>query len=156
MSDQATESIVVGAPPEAVYAIVLDFAHYPSWAADLKEVTVLDADADGTAHQVRYRAAAFGRSTTYVLAYDYSDAPRKLAWEQASGDITARIDGQYIFEPQGEGTKVTYHLEVDLKFPLPGFIKQRAAARIVSTALRQLRDRVESLYVTSPSAETDH
>lgn len=148
MSDQATESIVVSAPPAAVYAIVTDFANYPTWAADLKEVTVLDADDDGTAHQVRYRAAAFGRSTTYVLAYDYSEAPHKLNWEQASGDITARIDGQYVFEPQGDGTKVTYHLEVDLKFPLPGFIKQRAAARIVGTALRQLRDRVESVHAS--------
>lgn len=148
MSDQATESIVVSAPPEAVYAIVTDFPNYPTWAADLKEVTVVDADADGTAHKVRYRAAAFGRSTTYVLAYDYSNAPRKLSWGQDSGDITARIDGTYEFEPQGEGTKVTYHLEVDLKFPLPGFIKQRAAARIVGTALRQLRDRVESVHST--------
>ncbi len=64
---------------------------------------------------------------------------------QDSGDITARVDGQYEFAPVPEGTSVTYHLEVDLKFPLPGFIKQRAAARIVGTALRQLRDRVESV-----------
>ena len=42
---------------------------------------------------------------------------------------------------------MTYHLEVDLKFPVPGFIKQRAAARIVGTALRQLRTRVESIEV---------
>ena len=145
MSDQATESIVVSAPPEAVFAIVTDFPNYPSWAADLKEVTVVDADPDGTAHKVRFRAAAFGRSTTYTLAYDYSEAPHKLSWGQDSGDITARVDGQYVFEAIPEGTKVTYHLEVDLKFPLPGFIKQRAAARIVGTALRQLRDRVETV-----------
>ena len=148
MSDQATESIVVGAPPEAVFAIVTDFPNYPSWAADLKEVTVVDADNDGTAHKVRFRAAAFGRSTTYTLAYDYSEAPARLSWQQDSGDITARVDGQYLFEAIPEGTRVTYHLEVDLKFPLPGFIKQRAAARIVSTALRQLRDRVETVSAT--------
>jgi hypothetical protein len=64
---------------------------------------------------------------------------------QDSGDITARIDGVYEFEAVPEGTLVTYHLEVDLKFPGPGFIKQRAAQRIVGTALRQLRTRVESL-----------
>ena len=147
MSDQATESIVVAAPPERVFAVVTDFPNYPTWAADLKEVTVVDADADGTAHKVRFRAAAFGRSTTYTLAYDYSQAPTKLSWVQDSGDITARVDGTYEFEPIAEGTKVTYHLEVDLKFPVPGFIKQRAAARIVGTALRQLRTRVESIEV---------
>src|SRR5437868_5615111 len=138
MSDQATESIVVAAPPERVFAVVKDFPNYPTWAADLKEVTVLDADPDGTAHKVRFRAAAFGRSTAYTLAYDYSDAPNRLTWVQETGDITSRIDGVYDFERVPEGTKVTYHLEVDLKFPVPGFIKQRAAQRIVGTALRQL------------------
>lgn len=137
------------APPEAVFAVVTDFPNYPKWAADLKEVTVVDADDDGTVHKVRYRAAAFGRSTTYTLAYDYSEAPGKLTWVQDSGDITSRVDGVYEFEPIEGGTKVTYHLEVDLKFPVPGFIKQRAAARIVGTALRQLRDRVEKVNATS-------
>jgi uncharacterized membrane protein len=148
VSDQATESIVVAAPPERVFAVVTDFPNYPTWAADLKEVTVVDADDDGTAHKVRFRAAAFGRSTAYTLAYDYSQAPKKLSWVQDTGDITARIDGTYEFEPIPEGTKVTYHLEVDLKFPVPGFIKQRAAQRIVGTALRQLRMRVEALATT--------
>jgi uncharacterized protein YndB with AHSA1/START domain len=138
----------VSAPPEEVFAVVTDFANYPSWAADLKEVTIVDGDADGTAHKVRFRAAAFGRSTTYTLSYDYSEAPNKLSWVQDSGDITSRVDGTYVFEPIAEGTKVTYHLEVDLKFPVPGFIKQRAAARIVGTALRQLRDRVETVTAT--------
>ena len=143
MSDSATDSIVVAAPPERVFAVVTDFPNYPTWAADLKEVTVVDGDDDGTAHKVRFRAAAFGRSTTYTLAYDYSQAPTKLSWVQDSGDITSRVDGTYEFDAIPEGTKVTYHLEVDLKFPVPGFIKQRAAARIVGTALRQLRVRVE-------------
>ena len=150
MSDQATESIEVAAPLERVFAVVTDFPNYPTWAADLKEVTVVDADADGTAHKVRFRAAAFGRSTAYTLAYDYSEAPNKLSWVQDNGDITSRIDGVYLFEPTGDGsgTKVTYHLEVDLKFPVPGFIKQRAAQRIVGTALRQLRMRAEALATT--------
>ena len=148
MSDQATESIVVAAPPERVYAVVTDFPNYQTWAADLKEVTIVDADDDGTTHKVRFRAAAFGRSTAYTLLYDYSQAPQKLSWVQESGDITSRIDGTYEFAAVPEGTLVTYHLEVDLKFPVPGFIKQRAAQRIVGTALRQLRSRVESLATT--------
>jgi hypothetical protein len=40
---------------------------------------------------------------------------------------------------------VTYHLEVEMKVPLPGFIKMRAQSRIMSIALRDLKVRVESL-----------
>ena len=44
----------------------------------------------------------------------------------------------------GTGTDVTYHLEVELRVPIPGFIKMRAQSRIMSTALRELKARVES------------
>ena len=110
-----------------MFAIVTDFPNYPQWAADLKEVTVLDADADGTAHSVRYRAAAFGRSTTYVLAYDYSEAPPSSTGNRRRATSPRVSTASTCSSRRAEGTKVTYHLEVDLKFPLPGFIKQRAA-----------------------------
>jgi len=68
-----------------------------------------------------------------------------LAWVQTEGDITSKLDGRYVFAatPDG-GTEVTYHLEVELKVPLPGFIKMRAQSRIMSIALRDLKARVES------------
>ena len=43
------------------------------------------------------------------------------------------------------GTEVTYHLEAELKVPIPGFVKTRAQGRIQTTALRELKSRVESL-----------
>ena len=50
-----------------------------------------------------------------------------------------------MFAPNGDGgTEVTYHLEVEMKVPLPGFIKMRAQSRIMSIALRELKARVES------------
>ena len=68
-----------------------------------------------------------------------------LSWVQTQGDITSKLDGQYVFTPApGGGTEVTYHLEVEMKVPLPGFIKMRAQSRIMSIALRELRARVES------------
>ena len=92
-----------------------------------------------------FRAAAFGRSTNYTLAYDFSEAPRVLSWVQTRGDITSKLDGRYVFAPNGDGgTEVTYHLEVEMKVPLPGFIKMRAQSRIMSIALRELKARVES------------
>ena len=41
--------------------------------------------------------------------------------------------------------EVVYHLEVDLVVPLPGFVKRRAEAKIIRTALPELKARVESL-----------
>jgi len=143
--DQATEHTSVAAPPERCFAVVADIERYPEWAADIKEVTVQERDAEGRPLVVTFRAAAFGRSTSYTLTYDYSSAPRVLAWKLTKGDITTKLDGRYEFSAaDGGGTDISYHLEVELRVPIPGFIKMRAQGRIMTTALRDLKARVES------------
>jgi len=144
VAQRATETMVVNASPEEVYRVVVDFEHYLDWVSDLKRIEVLERDADGRALEVEYRAAAFGRSTTYALRYDYSDAPEVLRWWQTRGDLTAELHGQYRFDAAGEATKVTYDLEVELLVPIPSFVKARAASRIQTQALGDLRARAES------------
>lgn len=141
----ATESVVVHAPPGVVYAVVTDFASYPEWASDVKRTDVLERDTEGRPLEVEYRAAAFGRSTTYVLRYDYSRAPEILAWHQTQGDLTSILKGQYRFDPIERGTLVTYDLEVALAVPIPAFVRARAASRIQSQALRELKARAERM-----------
>src|SRR5580658_5416623 len=103
----------VAAAPERCFEIVADLERYPEWAADIKEVEVKERDDQGRPLLVTMRAAAFGRSTSMTLAYDYSEAPHVLAWKLTQGDITTKWDGSYVFEPSadGGGTDVTYHVE---------------------------------------------
>jgi uncharacterized membrane protein len=138
--------MVVGASPARTWEVLTNFPDYPVWAHDLKSVTVLEHDDEGRGLLVAFRAAAMGRSTNYTLRYDYSEAPRVLAWELVEGDVTRTLDGSYQLEPipgDPDKTEVTYHLTVDLVVPLPGFVKRRAEGRIIHTALRQLRDHLE-------------
>lgn len=144
MAQRATESIVVNASPEVVYSVVTDIPDYVNWVRDLKDVTILESDSAGRPLEVEFRAAAYGRSTTYALRYDYSRAPEQLNWSQTRGDITESLEGQYRFEASVDGTKVTYDLEVELLVPIPAFVKSRAAQRIQTQALRELKTRAES------------
>jgi uncharacterized protein YndB with AHSA1/START domain len=142
--EQATERTTIKAPPERCFEIALDFEQYPQWAGDIKQVQVLERDAQGRGTRVAFRAGALGQSVRYTLAYDYSDAPRVLAWVQAEGDLTRKLDGSYVFEADGTGgTEMTYNLVVELKVPMLGFIKRRAEHRILHTALRELKARAE-------------
>lgn len=144
MADQATETIDIAAPVDRILGVLGDFASYPKWARDLKGVTIESLDADGRGHEVTFRAAAMGRSTSYTLRYGYSDGPSTISWELVRGDIMRRLDGSYVLEPvDPDHTRVTYHLAVDLIIPLPGFVKRRAESKIVHTALRELRVHVE-------------
>ena len=143
MTQRATESITVNASPETIYAVVTNFEHYADWVSDLKRIDVVSRDDQGRGLEVEFRAAAFGRSTTYTLHYDYSKAPRELSWRQIQGDLTETLNGRYTFDADGDETKVTYDLEVELLVPIPTFIKSRAAYRIQTQALRELKAQAE-------------
>lgn len=146
MTEQATQTMEIAASPEEILAVLLDFERYPTWARDLKGVTVESRDEDGRGHEVTFRAAAMGRSTSYTLLYHYDQDPHRMSWELVRGDIMRDILGSYLLEPvpgDGARTHVTYDLTVDLVVPLPGFVKRRAETRIIHTALRDLRDRLE-------------
>lgn len=144
VEDSVVERMIIRSTPRHCFDVLVDFESYPEWAADIKAVSVDETDSEGRAQLVTFRAAAFGRSTSYTLRYDYTGAPERLSWVQVGGDLTRRLDGFYVIEPAGEGdSEVSYQLTVELKVPLPGFVKRRAEGRIAVTALRDLKARVE-------------
>ncbi len=144
MADFVTEKMMIAASPEEILAVLRDFRRYPEWARDLKAVKVLDTDGEGRAREVRFRAAGMGHSTNYTLRYDHADASR-LSWELVTGDLTRKLDGYYELNLRADGfTDVSYQLEVELVVPLPGFVKRRTQVKIMHTALRELKARVEA------------
>ncbi len=148
ITEHTMVSEVVQAPLETCFAVAIDLASYPSWVPAITRVEVLEADDQGRPVRAAFQAEAMGRRTSYVLAYDYADAPRSFRWQQVEGDLTRRLDGAYNFEPVDTGadsTTVVYELDVELAVPLPGFVKRRAETKILSAALDRFRSRVESV-----------
>jgi ribosome-associated toxin RatA of RatAB toxin-antitoxin module len=146
MAEQATQRTTIAAPPERCYEAVIDFEQYPRWARDIKEAKVVQRDDEGRGVEVAYRAAAMGRSTSYTLRYEYGEAPSRVPGKLVRGDLTRQLEGVNDFVPLDDypdSTEVTYHLTVELVVPLPGFVKRRAEARIMHTALRDLKAFVE-------------
>jgi uncharacterized membrane protein len=144
MAETATESITIAAPTETVWRIATDIERYPNWAHDVKDVVVIERDDEGRPSQVEFRTSALGRSTHYTLQYDYTEAPRELAWTMVKGDIQRSIDGAYKFRPTDDGgTHVQYDLAIELVVPLPGFVKRRAERRILN-AIKEMKAFAES------------
>ncbi len=148
--EAAQEMRQVDASPRVCFSVVTDFASYPEWASDIRSVEIEERDGQGRATRVAFRVAAFGRSTSYALVYDYSEEPHRLSWKQVRGDITDRLDGSYTFEEGPGGTTVvTYHLDSELIVPMPSFLKRRAEAKIVRTALEDLATRAAAVTKSS-------
>ena len=142
--ERAEQRVMVKASPERCFAVACDFESYPEWSSDIQKVDVVSRDEQGRATSVRYWAQALGRSTQYTLDYDYRDAPQALHWHLTEGDIERSLVGEYRFDSIGDQTELIYRLTVELRVPMPGFVRRRVEGRILGAALDQLKARAES------------
>ena len=132
----------IDASPETLYDVAADVAAYPQWASGVKQVEVLDVDAEGRVDRARFVLEGFVKEITYVLKYTH-DRPNTLSWTAEESDDLKMLEGSYQFdETEAGATEVVYSLTVDPKFLMPGFVRRQAEKQIVTTALRGLRKRV--------------
>lgn len=144
----------VEATIQQCFDVGADIGSYPEWIESLSSVEILSTDDAGRPAKVGFEAAGIGRRTSYVLAYDFSGGPHRIAWRLIRGDLTREIEGSYGFRNVSEDrsdplTEVDYELGVDLTVPLPGYVMRRAEDKIMEAALRRFKDRVESLAAES-------
>jgi len=144
MGHKCESSIDIDAAAEELFAIVTDLETYPEWVSDVQEVKVHDHDADGFPTSSTMTVDASIKVVTYRLDYTY-EYPTLVSWTSRPGGDVKHIEGSYTFEELGDGsTTVTYALELDPGFPVPGFMLKRAQKHIIGQALKGLKARAES------------
>lgn len=147
MADQASSSITIEAPPDAVLAVIRDIEAYPQWAKGISKAVVDEPGSDGP-KKATFALSASGMSDEYTLVYDWKadgvtwslDQPTKLQKSQ---------QGSYQLTPKGSGdsprTEVTYLLTMEIVIPMIGLMKRKFQGMIIDSALKELKKRVESL-----------
>ncbi len=145
MADQTTSSIVVDAPPAAVMDVIADFPAYPQWAKGVKVADVTTPGAGDRAREVFFKLDVAPVKDEYTLAYEWDD-DRQVTWTLVEGKMLRSLDGAYVLRDQGDGsTEVTYRLALDVSIPMIGMIKRKGEKILIDTALKGLKQRVESL-----------
>ncbi|MFD7907196.1 SRPBCC family protein [Kitasatospora sp. NPDC059722] len=143
MAEHTRSSITIDATPATVMAVIADFAAYPAWTGEVKEIEVLEAAEDGRASKVRLLLDAGAIRDEHVLAYTW-DGDREVGWTLVRSQMLRSLDGSYTLAPLGaDRTEVTYQLAVDVKIPMLGMIKRKAEKVIIDRALAGLKKRVE-------------
>lgn len=143
MADESTQSIVVNAEPAAIMAVIADFPAYPEWANAVKETEVLETDEDGTARQVRFALDAGPFKDVYTLAYTWAPDGLSVSWSLVKGQMQRSQEGTYLLTREGDATRVTYTLAVQLVVPMIGLFRRKAEKMIMDIALKELKRRVE-------------
>jgi ribosome-associated toxin RatA of RatAB toxin-antitoxin module len=146
MADTSTQSIVIDAPPDRVAGVIADFARYPEWVEAMKSIEILEEYEDGYASQVRFTIDAGPLVDEYTLQYEYAEDLSRIEWRLVGPSKMQKEQvGSYDIEPNDDGTStVTYTLSVELTIPMLGMLRRKAEKRIMDTALRELKRRVES------------
>ena len=154
MAARTSSRIVIAAPRPAIMAVIADFAAYPQWASGVRAAEVLEQE-DGRASRVRFTLDAGPVKDTYVLGYDW-DGDAAVRWHLAeAGSVVSAMDGGYLLADTGGDTETTYELSVDVRIPMPGLLKRRAEKTIIDTALKGLKNRVESRPGGAPGGGED-
>ena len=145
MADRTESSIVVNAAPTQVMAVIADIAAYPEWSDGMRSVEILTQYEDGRPADARFVVDAGAIKDTYELEYDWADDDSSVSWTLTQGGMLKAMDGSYELTDNGDGTTtVRYQLAVEVSIPMIGLIKRKAEKVIVDTALRGLKERVES------------
>ena len=139
MADTSTQSIVIGAPPDRVAAVICDFPRYPEWADAVKS----RRGGRGVRGRLRqpgpFRPRRRGVADEYTLAYEYAEDLSRIEWHLvAPSKMQKAQDGSYDIVDNGDGTStVTYTLAVELAIAMLGMFKRKAEKMIMDTALKR-------------------
>jgi uncharacterized membrane protein len=111
-SIDGTRTVEIEAPVERCFEIAADIQNAPEWQGSLRDVEVLEHDADGRAELVETESDAKVKTVKALLRFSY-DPPSEIRWTQEKGDVKSLV-GWWDLEDLGDGrTRATYGLEVD-------------------------------------------
>src|SRR3954451_20932075 len=105
-------TVEIDAPVQRVFDIAADIENATAWQGSLKDVEVLERDAEGRATLVDTVSDAKVKTVKTKLSFSYN-SPTEIRWRQEKGDVKA-LDGHWALEDLGgDRTRATYALEVD-------------------------------------------
>lgn len=149
MAESVSESVKINASPAEVMAVIANLEDYPNWSDGFTAVEIITNHDDGGPRDVSFAITTPVGKDSYELSYVWA-GDESVSWTLNNDDegkpkssMMKKLIGSYTLVPDGEGTKVTYTLEIDPKIPMMGFMKKKAAATIVDQALNGLKKRVE-------------
>lgn len=143
MADKTSQTIYIEADPHIVMGVIADIAAYPQWVSEYKHTEVLDTDAQGYPLMARLVLEAAILKDTMVLQYVWPTDRMSVQWSLVSSSLLKALNGAYTVTAQGSGVVVTYDLSVDVMIPMIGVLKRKAEQRLIDTALKDLKKRVE-------------
>ena len=140
-------AITIAAAPDAVYAVAKDVERFPEFLPDVESVKIVERDGARVISEWVGLVREFNRTLRWTEEDHWDDAARRCSFRATRGDWD-RYEGEWTFDPDGDGAGVRLALDFEFNVPLIGPLIRRVLAKLVQNncdrMLAGLKQRVES------------
>ena len=125
------------APPQSVWDVYTDHANWSAWAGIPKSrlATEGSPDRNGTG---AVRVLGQGPASAHEEVLEF-EPPKRMTYRVVKGPLPMKNHlGEVMFEPDGDGTRVTWRCRFDSRVPGLGWPMRALVTRIFRNALEGL------------------
>ncbi len=133
----------IDASPAVCFAATADLERWTDWARDLERVEILEREDGGRPGRVRMVADLFGKEFDATVDFHHDKAPDELRFGLVEARKLATLEGFFRFEPESDGTRMSYRLRMVLVKPKAARIERMVARKIDTALSRDLRRHIE-------------
>ena len=146
MPERTSSTITIEASASDVMAVIADVTAYPQWAGSVRsvEIQAVDAANGKRPSQAKFVLDAGAIKDAYTIRYHWDD-DTAVHWSLVEGELLTAMEGSYCLTERGSAlTDVQYELLLELNIPMIGLLRRKAEKVITSTAVHELKKRVEA------------
>jgi carbon monoxide dehydrogenase subunit G len=137
-------TIQIAAPPETIYDVVMDPTRLEDWVTIHQALEKAPEGRLKKGSSLTQSLKLAGRKFKVNWTVVENDPRRKVVWE-GRGPVASRARVEYVFAPNGNGTRFSYLNEYDLPGGPLGRIAGRAVAKVTEKELEGSLRRLKSL-----------
>lgn len=136
----ATRSIVINAPPDKVFDVIVDYDRYAEFIPEVKKIRT--SDRNGNQVKIHYEVNIVKTIHYTLLARE--ERPKRMSWTFVEGEVMKDNQGSWVLEPEGEGrTKATYTVDMALGPLVPKAIINGLVEQSLPKMLEAFKRRAE-------------
>ena len=137
----ATRSVIIDAPADRVFDIIVDYDRYAEFLPEVKEAR--SADRRGNEGDVHYGIDLVKR--IHYTLHMVEERPRSVRWSFVRGELMRDNKGSWTLEPTPDGkTRATYTIEVGVGPLVPRSIVNALVDQSLPKMLEAFKKRAES------------
>jgi len=139
VAETLTVEQTVRAPVEQVFATARQIECFPKWLDYVTAIRVLERSEDGKVVVSEWEASVpmFGLKAKWVERDEWDEEQKVCRFALQEGDLD-KYEGEWIFEPYPEGTRMMLTVTYEYRVPIGGALVQQLVRKIVEQMAQKL------------------